>query len=341
MSETRIAHPEVRKWLVTLVGGLIVGIVTGVLVQSLPGLGRTSPPALTGQIIADDGGRALVIDPSARHPPSLLVLPARERTAEAMRQLEPAIKFVESSSPSWDARRNVFRAVSTILRGAEASTKIDSAVSDYSGDGAPLGTTLVSSIEALWSVSNSPSTDQELIAGDTQHVNGARIGVLIGGGRQRVLSKDSLGPVSWSPNGQTLAYACSINGGSPTLCTYNLRQSRQRVYTFNGFDDVGTPAISPNGQSVVMTASLGTNVERPTNLVIVDLTDGHARILTDDGRERVSPVWSPTGEVIAYAAPSAIILHVIHTGQEVELLKEVTASSLQWVTTPREHLGEP
>jgi Tol biopolymer transport system component len=80
--------------------------------------------------------------------------------------------------------------------------------------------------------------------------------------------------------------------------------------------------------------------EQPSNLVLINLDNGQAEILTRDAEQRVSPVWSPDGDFIAYATPSAVILRVLQTGQEVTLAR-VAVASLQWVSTPRQQLGQP
>ena len=335
-----LAHPTARKWFVALVPGLLIGVCLGVLLPSLPGLSAPGPIRLTGQILVDDNGDALLIDPTGRTPPQLMVLMPRARTAASMESFEPSTRFVSANALWWDARSRTLQVVGTITGAGAQSTLIDSAISSFDGQGLLERVTLTADIEALSSVSDSPTTNQQLITGMTERANGSRIGLLVGSGRQLVLTKDSYGPASWSVNGQLLAYNCYIDHGSPTLCIYNLRTRRQRVYRLPGLTEVEDPSISPDGTSAVMTAAVASRAaERTTNLAIVNLASGRAQLLTDDDRQRSSPVWSPNGQVIAYATPTSVILRVVATGQEVDLANDVNAESPQWVQAPRSELG--
>jgi WD40-like Beta Propeller Repeat len=285
-----------RKWVITLVTGIVVGVIAGVLRPQLPGLSALGIPVTPGVLIVNEGyGNVLLLDPAGGKPNLRIDLPARWRDPQQQQRLQPNTTRIAVQHAWWDVRRNLFNAVSTLTSLTGEPVVIDSAVAQYYGDGSPRGQVLISNIEALSYLITSPADDRSLLIGDTLQTEGARIGMLEDGGRQRVLTRDSSEPVSWSADGSRLAYGCYVQHGSPQLCVYDIAAGKQRVYTLAGVKNVMTPAFSPDGQRVALIADLGANLS--PDVVVVRLSDGRATPLTDDARLKAVPQWSPSGHL--------------------------------------------
>jgi hypothetical protein len=325
-----------RKWILTLVTGLIVGVTGGALRPQLPGLSGVS--VISGQVIINEGyGNILLLDPLGRIPTQRIALPPRLRDQKQRRLLESSIERIAVDHVWWDSRKNVFDAVSTLTSLTGQPLVIDSAISQYYGDGSPRGEILTSTIEALSYIVTSPVDDRRLIVGDTLQGDGARIGILNPDGHQLVITHDSSQPVSWSADGSRLAYGCYVQHGSPQLCIYDLAARKQRVYTLVGIKNIMNPTFSPDASSVALIVNVGNSLS--TDLVVVQLSDGHSVTLTADARQKGSPQWSPSGRAIMYITPDSVVFHLIATGQETTVPEPGGIESVQWVSSSRSAFG--
>jgi hypothetical protein len=328
-----------RKWALTVVAGTVLGVLSVVVKLQLPGLDRDPAPSSIGQIIVNEGnGQLVLIDPSGQSAPASIALPPRVRISQARREMDPGTPLVGPQSVWWDAQRSVFLGVSTQRTATGRRPIIDSAITEYYGDGTPRREALTSSVEALETVTVSPRGKREILSGDTLLPDGASVS-LLERGHQRVITRDSRGPASWRSDEALVAYGCSIDHGSPQLCTYVLSSRVQRAYELAGITDIHEPAFAPDGSSVAFAADVfPTQAEA---LIVMRLPDGLPSIVVEDARYKQSPQWDPTGQFLCFATGQEIVLIAVKTRQERHIHLGAPARSLQWVPTPRVGFGVP
>ena len=113
------------------------------------------------------------------------------------------------------------------------------------------------------------------------------------------------GNLSWSPDGQQIAFAMDLHASEPgqpqqvDIFVMNADGSRQRNLTEHPALDVG-PAWSPDGKLLSFTSNRHGN---RWEMYVMDIATRKVRQLTDtagESRGAGSPAWSPDGRKILY-----------------------------------------
>ena len=166
-----------------------------------------------------------------------------------------------------------------------------------------------------------------------------------GSGRARLLDVPVIPDSRWSPDSTRLALSSGYE--APNVADLKVKQNLQSFPTAIYIVDVASrsmtrltpsgdnesPSWSPDGRRV--TFSGGMNGERDIYVVNADGTD--MRRLTNEPTADLSPLWSPRGDLIAYAAlprpgrDGAAGIMVIGTdGTGARRLVEGRASAITW-----------
>ena len=110
--------------------------------------------------------------------------------------------------------------------------------------------------------------------------------------------------VSWSPDGQWLAFV-SDKGGNPDVVAVSTDGARRRRIAGGPADD-RHPAWSPDGQWIAFSSDRGGN----TDLWVARASGGSPRQLTTDPAEDGAPSWSPDGRWIAFQSDRSGYNHI-------------------------------
>ena len=150
---------------------------------------------------------------------------------------------------------------------------------------------------------------------------------------------------SWSPDGSQIAYVSSIEDerydpNASSLYVMNADGSSVRRLTANGV--AMYPSWSPDGVQLVFTWDVG-GVGRPTlSLHTVAVAGGEPRQLTERPLVRGTPLWSPTGGVIAFTRSSrpqfSDAVFVVSEDGTGERLFEEGARLVSWLSNGEEIL---
>jgi len=102
--------------------------------------------------------------------------------------------------------------------------------------------------------------------------------------------------VAWRPDGKILLYVRNARDGSrgaPAIWQYNAATQKSSALTGPGYT---SPAFSPDGKwiAATRTTTFGTDV------VILNAKTGAEVLRVTNGGQSWAPVWSPTGDSIAY-----------------------------------------
>jgi dipeptidyl aminopeptidase/acylaminoacyl peptidase len=122
-------------------------------------------------------------------------------------------------------------------------------------------------------------------------------------GKRRTNGKTfSVGPFSWAPDGQTIAFAATanpdlINGSSSDIYTLRLADDEvKRIVSQPGSDT--NPEWSPDGRQIVFSTAMGRELSfaKISRLAVVPAAGGAPRSLTDAFDEIPSVIaWKPAG----------------------------------------------
>lgn len=125
--------------------------------------------------------------------------------------------------------------------------------------------------------------------------------------RRFFITKDALSALKWSPDGLRLAWICHRDGeGTQELWTAGF-EGLDPVLAYESHGVLGGLSWSPASKHVAVQETtvwhfLGLRVIKPelNNVIMVDLTDKHARVMTRYGLMSREPAFSPQGVAIAY-----------------------------------------
>jgi TolB protein len=121
----------------------------------------------------------------------------------------------------------------------------------------------------------------------TMNADGSGVVVITSGGTDR--------DPAWSPNGEKIAFARSLDGRSSRLYTMNADGSAVMPLTN---EVAAEPAWSPDGTRIAFTSTRGGN----SDIWVVSAGGGDLRRLTSTGAHDFAPAWSPDGTTIAFAS---------------------------------------
>ena len=120
---------------------------------------------------------------------------------------------------------------------------------------------------------------------------------------------------------------------------------RDYVQLTNFADSVTSPVLSPDGRMLAFLRSQSEFSGRPGEVYVKPLPDGEPVRLTDDGRSKSNPKFSPGGDRIAYTTPDATgatleTWTVPVLGGRPQLLLS-NSSGLTWIRKPGERAAGP
>ncbi len=127
------------------------------------------------------------------------------------------------------------------------------------------------------------------------------IDVMDADGKNRVRLEDQAWQPSWSPDGQTIAFLSSRDGGNELYLVGAGGQGLKRVT--HDLAPKGNPSFSPNGRRIAYVVA---EHKGPGQIYVVG-ADGRNRVrLTHHEEHHSGPAWSPDGQVIAYSVLDGI-----------------------------------
>ncbi|MEW6509564.1 MAG: BamA/TamA family outer membrane protein [Bacteroidota bacterium] len=135
---------------------------------------------------------------------------------------------------------------------------------------------------------------------DALHVADAHTGNI----QQTLRFKDlvSIGSVSWSPDGEQLAFTAITKGGDNDLYILTVSSRELRRLTNDYYDD-RDPAWSPDGKWIAFASDRTPfGAQGAYNLFLYELASGRIEYLTYGPASNASPAWSKDGRRIAFTS---------------------------------------
>lgn len=111
-----------------------------------------------------------------------------------------------------------------------------------------------------------------------------------------------IGSVSWSPDGERIAFSAVDRGGSSDLYVWDPAADALRRITNDAYDD-RDPAWSPDGTTIAFSSDRGPEgKDGAYNLFLADAASGAVSFLTRGPESYAAPAWSPDGKALLFTS---------------------------------------
>ena len=131
---------------------------------------------------------------------------------------------------------------------------------------------------------------------------------------------------TFSPDSRQFAFAAQRAGRDVLVVLDVQRARRVREYAVPGLGDISNPNWSPDGQTIIVSATRG----GISDLYAVDVRSGDVRQLTDDRYADLQPVYSPDGRTVAFVSDREVTdLQQLRYGDHRIFLLDVASGAIR------------
>ena len=145
---------------------------------------------------------------------------------------------------------------------------------------------------------------------------------------QTLMIEESIGHLTWSPDGRLIAYMSNRNG-DPDIYVMDVRTDTHRRLTFDDGRD-WWPAWSPNGKWIVFASNRAGNID----LYRMDANGENVMRLTNRGSCK-KPAWSPNSQWIAFISKSSLFVMTAE-GKKEQPLADTSSTDCTWSPSGKE-----
>jgi Tol biopolymer transport system component len=150
------------------------------------------------------------------------------------------------------------------------------------------------------------------------------------------------GNFSVSSDARRLAYQQNVSASNLWLVKTSQESPEQPIEVnkiTEGTAQIGTPAVSPDGKTIVYTAKMG----KETHIYSVPIDGGTSRRLSYGSTQNRAPAWSPDGKYVAYLALTEgeyqlAIAGVVDSGYRVIEAADVSEIASEIIWSPGERI---
>lgn len=139
---------------------------------------------------------------------------------------------------------------------------------------------------------------------------------------QRLMVEESIGHLTWAPDGRSIAYMSNRNG-DPDIYVMDVRTNTHRRLTFDDGRD-WWPSWSPNGKWI----AFASNRAGEMDLYKMDANGENLKRLTNRG-DCKRPDWSPDNQWIAFISKSSLLVMTAE-GKKIRQLAETSSTGCTW-----------
>ena len=139
---------------------------------------------------------------------------------------------------------------------------------------------------------------------------------------QTLIVEESIGHLTWSPDGRSIAYMSNRNG-DPDIYVMDVRTNTHRRLTFDDGRD-WWPSWSPNGKWIAFASNRAGEID----LYRMDANGENVKQLTNRGGCK-RPDWSPDSRWIAFISKSSLLVMTAE-GKKIRQLAETSSTGCTW-----------
>ena len=139
---------------------------------------------------------------------------------------------------------------------------------------------------------------------------------------QTLIVEESIGHLTWSPDGRSIAYMSNRNG-DPDIYVMDVRTNTHRRLTFDDGRD-WWPSWSPNGKWIAFASNRAGKID----LYRMDANGENLKRLTNRG-DCKRPTWSPDSQWIAFISKSSLLVMTAE-GKKIRQLAETSSTGCAW-----------
>ena len=139
---------------------------------------------------------------------------------------------------------------------------------------------------------------------------------------QTLMVEESIGHLTWSPEGRSIAYMSNRNG-DPDIYVMDVRTNAHHRLTFNDGRD-WWPSWSPNGKWIAFASNRSGQID----LYRMDANGENVMQLTNRGGCK-RPTWSPDSQWIAFISKSSLFVMTAE-GKKEQPLTDTSSTDCTW-----------